>query len=152
MQNFIMNKKYILIHIFLAIITYGIWLIIFIYLKIKYSKNNALTNDTIAWILNVSGVTFKNEDGSHRQKLISNLHYNQELCLEPYKYENKDAIFVKTLNNEILGNISSKNILDVSNKILQNKIIKVTVAEASSFLGEENEKIYYLKIKLLIKK
>ena len=37
MKNFIMNKKYLWINVLLMFITYGIWAIIYLYLKYKYS-------------------------------------------------------------------------------------------------------------------
>ena len=37
MKNFIMNKKYLWINILLMFITYGIWAIIYLYFKYKYS-------------------------------------------------------------------------------------------------------------------
>ncbi len=154
MKNFIMNKRYLWINILLMFITYGIWLIVYFCLKSTYSKENTniADNNNRTWVLKISGVTFKNEDGTDRQKLISKLSAGQELKLVPYKYKNQDAVYVKTLDDKILGNIPAENAFEICNKISSNRIIKVTVADMNTFLNENNKNIYYLKIKLLIKK
>lgn len=151
MKNFIMDKKYLWVNIILMFITYGIWIVIYFYFRYKYSKDNS-NNDFRTWVLKISGVTFKNEDGTDRQKLISKLSVGQELKLVPYKYKNQDAVYVKTLDDKILGNIPAENTFEICNKISSNRIIKVTVADINAFLNENNKNVYYLKIKLLIKK
>lgn len=151
MRNFIMDKKYLWVNIILMFITYGIWIVIYFYFRYKYSKDNS-NNDFRTWVLKISGVTFKNEDGTDRQKLISKLSVGQELKLVPYKYKNQDAVYVKTLDDKILGNIPAENTFEICNKISSNRIIKVTVADINTFLNENNKNVYYLKIKLLIKK
>ena len=151
MRNFIMDKKYLWVNIILMFITYGIWIVIYFYFRYKYSKDNS-NNNFRTWVLKISGVTFKNEDGTDRQKLISKLSVGQELKLVPYKYKNQDAVYVKTLDDKILGNIPAENTFEICNKISSNRIIKVTVADINTFLNENNKNVYYLKIKLLIKK
>ena len=85
MKNFIMNKKYLWINILLMFITYGIWIIVYFCLKSTYSKetSNTTSNNIRTWILKISGVTFKNEDGTDRQNLIPKLSIGQELKLVP---------------------------------------------------------------------
>lgn len=147
MKEFITNKKYLWVNIALMIFTYGFWIIIYFYLKYKYLKDS---KDFKICILKVAGVTFKNEDGTDRQKFISTLKVNQNLKLVPYKYQNKDAIYVETLNNEILGNIPSKNTTEICNNLYKNMISQIVVANIDSFINEHNKKIYFLKIKLFI--
>lgn len=151
MENFITNKKYLWINIILMIITYGIWIIVYFCLKHKYNNSNQNT-DTRSFSLKVAGVTFKNEDGTDRQKLISKLHIGEELKLLPYIYENRNAVYVKTLNDEVLGNIPSEHTSQICNKLSNNIIEKVIVKEVDSFIDENNKKVYYLKIKIFIRK
>lgn len=150
MKNFIMNKKYLWVNILLMLFTYGIWIIIYFYLKSKYSKSS--TNEDISsFAMKVSGVTFKNDDGTDRQKLLQNISKNQQLKLVPYKYLNRGAIYVETLNNEILGNIPAKHTINILEKINNNTIIKVSVKEVDKFLNEDNNYIYYLIIQIFEK-
>lgn len=152
MRNFIMNKKFLWINIFLMFITYGIWIVIYFYLKLRYSKElNEDNNSTRTWILKLSGVTFKNDNGTDRQKYISKLYVGQELKLVPYRYNNEDAIYVKTLNNNTIGNIPAENVDEIMNKLSSNIISKVTVAENGTFENKQNKEIFYVKIKLYIK-
>lgn len=151
MENFIMNKKYLWINILLMIITYGIWIIVYFYLKHNYTKKTSQPNIR-TFSIHVAGVTFKNDDGTDRQTLISKLSVNQELKLVPYKFDNKDAIYVKTLDGKILGNIPTKHTIQIHNKLLNNSILKIVVSENEKFKNENNEYVYYLKIKLFIKK
>lgn len=150
MKNFITNKKYLWVNIILMIITYGIWIIVYFYLKNKYTNNSQNTN-TRSFSLKVSGVTFKNEDGTDRQKLISKLHPGEELKLLPYIYENRDAVYVKTLNDEILGNIPSENTTEICNKLKNNRIEKITVKESDKFVNEKNKNVYYLVINIFVR-
>lgn len=150
MKNFIMNKKYLWINILLMLFTYGIWIIIFFYLKSKYSKSSK-NEDIRSFSMKVSGVTFKNDNGTDRQKLLKNISKDQQLKLVPYKYLDKDAIYVETLNNEILGNIPAKHTINILEKINNNTIIKVSVKEVDKFLNEDNKYIYYLIIQIFEK-
>lgn len=151
MKNFIMNKKYFWINVLLMFITYGIWAIIYFYLKNKYSTISK-SKDVRSFSLKIVGVTFKNDDGTDRQKAISKLFIGEELKLYPYKYKNQNAIYVKNTNNIILGNIPTDNITEIYNKITNDKIEKVTVKKIDTFLNEKNKTIYYLIINIFVKK
>lgn len=151
MKNFIMNKKYLWINVLLMFITYGIWAIIYLYFKYKYSIE--LKDKNIrSFSLKVAGVTFTNDDGTDRQKAISKLFVGEELRLYPYKYKNQNAIYVKNTNDIILGNIPNDNITEIYNKITNNKIEKVSVKKVDTFVNEKNKTIYYLIINIFIKK
>lgn len=154
MRNFILNKKYLWANILLMLITYGIWIIVYIYLSNTYKNEsfNSKVDNFRTFSIGVAGVTFNNEDGTNRQKIIKNLHINQELKLVPYLFENKEAIYVKTLDNKIVGNIPHEHIKQITNKLSNNLINKVIVKENNKFTNENNEEIYYLKIKLFINK
>lgn len=102
------------------------------------------------WILKVAGVTFNNSDGSSRQKLISKLKPGEPLYLVPYIFENRDAIYVKNMNNFILGNIPAQYTTKIKNKLSKKVIASVNVEEVDSFRNENNKKIYFFTIKLLI--
>lgn len=151
MKNFIMNKKYLWINVLLMFITYGIWAIIYLYFKYKYSIE--LKDKNIrSFSLKVAGVTFTNDDGTDRQKAISKLFVGEKLRLYPYKYKNQNAIYVKNTNDIILGNIPNDNITEIYNKITNNKIEKVSVKKVDTFVNEKNKTIYYLIINIFIKK
>lgn len=132
-------------------ITYGIWAIIYLYFKYKYSIE--LKNKNIkSFSLKVAGVTFTNDDGTDRQKAISKLFVGEELRLYPYKYKNQNAIYVKNTNDIILGNIPNDNITEIYNKITNDNIEKVSVKKVDTFVNEKNKTIYYLIINIFIKK
>ena len=132
-------------------ITYGIWAIIYLYFKYKYSIE--LKDKNIrSFSLKVAGVTFTNDDGTDRQKAISKLFVGEKLRLYPYKYKNQNAIYVKNTNDIILGNIPNDNITEIYNKITNNKIEKVSVKKVDTFVNEKNKTIYYLIINIFIKK
>lgn len=150
MKNFIMNKKYLWINILLMFITYGIWAIIYFYFKYQYSIE-LKTKDIRSFSLKVAGVTFKNNDGTDRQKIISKLYVGKELKLFPYKHEGKNAVYVMTLNNKIAGNIPAENTTEICNKINSNKIEKITVKEVDNFINENNKNIYYLIVNIFVK-
>lgn len=150
MKNFIMNKKYLWINILLMFITYGIWAIIYFYFKYQYSIE-LRTKDIRNFSLKVAGVTFKNNDGTDRQKIISKLYVGEELKLSPYKHEGKNAVYVMTLNNKIAGNIPAENTTEICNKINSNKIEKITVKEVDNFINENNKNIYYLIVNIFVK-
>lgn len=150
MKNFIMNKKYLWINILLMFITYGIWAIIYFYFKYQYSIE-LKTKDIRSFSLKVAGVTFKNNDGTDRQKIISKLYVGEELKLFPYKHEGKNAVYVMTLNNKIAGNIPAENTTEICNKINSNKIEKITVKEVDNFINENNKNIYYLIVNIFVK-
>ena len=150
MKNFIMDKKYLWANILLMIITYGFWVIIYVYFRYKY-KNDFNEKDIRSFSLKVVGVTFKNDDGTDRQKIIAKLHVGDELKLLPYKYNGKNAVYVMTQSNMIVGNIPSKNTTEICNKLEKNEIVRITVKKLANFINEENETIYYLIINILVK-
>ena len=151
MKNFITNKKYLWINILIMIFTYGIWLIVFLYLKNKYKNERDSNKDYITQELKVAGVTFTNEDQTSRQELISNLKVGNKLILQPYIFEGRDSVYVKNAAMQVLGNIPRQNTKEVIDMLTSNKIIKVLVSDINSFKNENNKKIFYLKIRLYIK-
>lgn len=110
-----------------------------------------LSNKTRSWVLKVVGVTYNNNNGTSRQKLISHLKHNEPIKLSLYKYEGQDAIYVLNNDNQILGNIPLENTTEIRNKMKANRIQKIIVEEVDYFVNEKNKKVYYLKIKLFIK-
>lgn len=100
--------------------------------------------------LKVAGVTFDNEDGTNRQALIKQLHIDDELILEPYTYQNSDAIYVKNLDLNILGNIPKNAVTNIKKYIDKGLILKVSVHSIGTFINELQEEIYYLKICIYI--
>ena len=60
---------------------------------------------TIRYVTNVAGVTFKNEDGSERQVIISRCHPGEELDLvrDPENEFDSGAVKVTRLNGDQIG-------------------------------------------------
>lgn len=94
----------------------------------------------------VSGVTFENDNGTDRQSLIKKLNIDDELILEPYTHQNNDAIYVKNLELNILGNIPKIAVKNIKKYIDRGLVCKVSVHSIGSFTNELQEEIYYLKI------
>lgn len=115
----------------------------------KNSKSNS-TQKYATFITNVAGVTFDNEDGTSRQKLIQKLCKNDDIILEPYIYENEDAIYVKNVDNQTLGNIPKEAVKNITEYIDYNLILKVSVDTVNKFLNKNNVEIFYLKICLYL--
>lgn len=131
------------------------WLIDIVVLFIKVLNPNSNTNNSDVsyrtWVIKATGVTFDNEDGSNRQKLISSLNVGELVNLSPYKYNGEDAVYILNSKNKILGNIPIEYATEITSKLSNNIIEKTIVEEVDSFINENNKKVYYLKIKLYIK-
>ena len=69
----------------------------------------------------VVGVTYKNKDGSDRQKIISNSRVNEKLLLIPEKYKEDWAILVCKENFEVLGYLNSDLAQEISDLIIRRK-------------------------------
>lgn len=61
-------------------------------------------------VFKLAGVTFENEDGTSRQKILKSLKEHDDLKVEKYKYNGEDAIKVLTLDNQCIGNIKAKDV------------------------------------------
>lgn len=67
----------------------------------------------------VAGVTFKNEDGSSRQKYIRQLKEDDSLTFESFEYEGETALHVLDAKGHCIGNVPKDvvpTILDYYNK------------------------------------
>lgn len=53
----------------------------------------------------IVGVTFKNNDGSSRQKALSKIKNNEQLYLKEYTYKGEPAYYVMDRKNNCLGNL-----------------------------------------------
>lgn len=106
-----------------------------------------LTTAIRTWDINAVGVTFKNDDGSDRQKLISKLKPGEPILFSTYTYNNKPAVYILNSNRQILGNVPAENAVEITNKLSDNRIQKAEV-ERIGKLDDKN--IYYLGIKLYI--
>jgi len=62
---------------------------------------------------NVAGVTFKNDDGTNRQKLISKMEDGEKLNLTPYLYQGKPAVYVLNEDEKIIGNVPKELCSDI---------------------------------------
>lgn len=63
----------------------------------------------------IVGVSFKNDDGSSRQRIISKLESGDPLCLEHYDYSGEPAYSVTTLDDECIGNLPKDLSFDIFN-------------------------------------
>lgn len=65
----------------------------------------------------VAGVSFRNEDGSSRQDIISKLHDDDVLHFVPYVYEDEPAYHIVTESGKCIGNVPKDYIQDVTDAI-----------------------------------
>lgn len=62
------------------------------------------------WSFNAAGVTFRNEDGTERQEIISHLHGNTEYAVRIERFEyHKNPAYRILINGQVIGNVP-KNI------------------------------------------
>lgn len=64
----------------------------------------------------VVGVSFRNEDGSSRQEIVSNLYEGENVSLEYYEYKNEPAYAVIDSQGDQIGNLSKELAFDIYNK------------------------------------
>lgn len=76
-------------------------------------KTQSISEVEKSFTFPIVGVTFKNDDGSDRQKLLRKIYFKdspfdaeQNVFLERYLWNNKPAYYVK-VNDYIVGNISA---------------------------------------------
>lgn len=69
----------------------------------------------------VVGVTYKNNDGSSRQEIISKCKINEKLLLIPEKYKQDWAILVCRESYEVLGYLNSDLAREISDLIIRKK-------------------------------
>lgn len=60
-----------------------------------------------------AGVTFKNDDGTSRQRYISELYDGQRLYLVPYEYEGSPAYHIVDCCDHCIGNVPSYYVNDI---------------------------------------
>lgn len=83
-------------------------------------------------ITKVVGVTFSNEDGSNRARIIAEMTESDEICLErdPYNQYDANAVKVCVLKNgekKQIGFLSKDIAADVSSKLRRNVNFDVTI-------------------------
>ena len=93
----------------------------------------------------ISGVTFKNDDGTSRQRILSALYREvgydggEEASLQPYKFEGRPAVYV-LVGGKIVGNIPHEYSSEVC-KIVGEKEYFAAL-HVRRFRNEENKLIY----------
>ena len=92
----------------------------------------------------IAGVTFNNEDGISRQKLIKEMHDGDLVKIEKYIYNNKLAIKIMNENNQQIGNVSENDINNLLN--IYDKTNKTEIFNIGSFINEFGKKIYYAEL------
>lgn len=76
-----------------------------------------------------AGVTFKNDDGSSRQRYISELYDGQRLFLVPYEYEGSPAYHIVDCYDHCIGNVPSVYASDIREHIEAGRKLECCVWE-----------------------
>lgn len=92
----------------------------------------------------IVGITFNNDDGTSRQAIIKKLKDNDLLTIEAYKYKNEDAIMVKTIEGEQIGNIKKEHVPYVLDRM--KTLEKCSIFDIHSFVADDGSEIYIAKI------
>lgn len=108
-------------------------------LKLSGEENRTYHND-----FRIAGVTFKNDDGSDRQKIIQSLKDNDLIQLNVYSYKGKEAIGVYTMDNKQIGNIKDGDIPYVLDRM--KTMTKSIIFDIHPFYNDNHEKIYTAKV------
>lgn len=109
------------------------------------------TGDKIVHYFKVAGVTFRNPDGTSRQKILKEICMDddfgiEDAYLEEYKYKGEDAIRVLT-NYGCVGNIKREDIEEV--KPLFDLEIERCYIDIDSFENDNGKKIYYAEVNII---
>lgn len=97
-----------------------------------------------SFVTHVAGVTFKNEDGTERQRILKDLYVNGadgELQLKPYTYKGADAVAV-LVNGDCIGNLPKyriKEYEDIADRIERARV------DVSVFTPDEDLEDEYVK-------
>lgn len=87
----------------------------------------------------VVGVSFRNEDGSSRQEIISNLYEGENVSLEYYEYENEPAYAVIDMLGNQIGNLSKELASVIYNKYdgcyFDAFVLRITGGDNTRYLG-----------------
>lgn len=98
-----------------------------------------------------AGVTFKNDDGSSRQRYISELYEGQRLFLVPYEYEGSPAYHITDCYDHCIGNIPSAYVNDIYAHLSAGHKIECSVSELLGY-DEDGHRIsdYNLGVEVYI--
>lgn len=87
----------------------------------------------------VVGVSYRNEDGSSRQEIISNLVEGEHVSLEYYEYENEPAYAVIDMLGNQIGNLSRELASVIYNKYdgcyFDAFVLRITGGDNTRYLG-----------------
>lgn len=87
----------------------------------------------------VVGVSFRNEDGSSRQEIVSNLYEGENVSLEYYEYKNEPAYAVIDFQGDQIGNLSKELAFDIYNKYdgcyFDAFVLRITGGDDTKYLG-----------------
>ena len=106
-----------------------------------------LTTSIRTWDINAVGVTFSNDDGTDRQKLISKMKIGETILFSTYTYNGKPAVYILNSRHQIVGNVPAEDAAEITNKLKDNRIQKAKVEKVGKL---DNKNIYYLGIRLYI--
>ncbi|MDL2248758.1 TM2 domain-containing protein [Tyzzerella sp. OttesenSCG-928-J15] len=91
------------------------------YINTYVKLNNYAPSDDGKTVVefNVAGVTYNNDDGSSRQRIISHMKDGAKVSFKPYAYNNELAIAIMNSNNNCIGNVPRTEIENV-NHVMKN--------------------------------
>lgn len=133
-EKWMLKKKNIWIHIFLTLVTWYVYLIIYIIVRIKNKNYYDMIHNPELYAdkcnlrcihSKVVGVTFDNEDGTSRQKNISKVKQCDELELIPYEYQHREEALGVFHNKRQIGNISADLCYELMEIIKNDELISV---------------------------
>lgn len=102
-------------------------------------------------VLPLAGVTFDNEDGRSRQKILRELKANDGVCdleLEPFTWKGSDAVRV-IVDGEVAGNIRKSDVPKVME--IFDRIENAHV-DVETFTNDDDERIYRADLTIIYAK
>lgn len=110
-------------------------------------------------VTHVAGVTFKNEDGTERQRILKDLYINDDaeyIELKPYTYNGEDAVSV-IVNGSCIGNLPKyriKEYEDIADRIERARVDVSVFTPDEDFEDEyvKPERIYRADLTIVYKK
>lgn len=108
--------------------------------------------------IKVAGVTFKNPDGTSRQKILREIYQKKppfdkklDIEIEEFEYEGAPAYYVK-VNGMCIGTVASDMAAFISSN--KSRLLGISDFHVDYFTDEESEKptrVYYARAKILVR-
>jgi len=116
----------------------------------SHSQDNTIMSGAQTLSFRVAGVTFKNPDGTDRQRTLASFYRSNGGSgsgagrLSRYTYQGSPAIYV-LLNNKVIGNIPADDVSSVLS--IYNEIDEVSIF-VDRFFSDEGELIYFARVSI----